>query len=1329
MQKLFRHNGQRLPHGRLWTVIIALCCLGLQAASFTVPRLSPAPDIDGLLGQTEWAEAVTISGAGKPVDPRFASVSLGFDDQNVYLALRSELPSRGPLQISPNPSSHVVMDDSLELWFLPPTEQRTLENGRFGFFQMIVNSAGRTFALHHDPGYGLPATEWKNGARQAHRNADGFWTTELAIPAEAFGLPALSQNGEWRILLVRNFRTEPGYQAPFTDISGFMNTAAYAQFNFRRTTSTVQAGYSEPATRRLPARFTILNRNHVAETFTLKAEITSGDIPKKVKQAQLTLNPGATETIDLQDEIPDARTLLSVQVRDSSGTMLWERSCTWQPPPERIWFNLDSYARLEHAFQTLPETIDFTRDPAVTMLPPAAEAMALVPGRQQKSQALLLKDGALTFKNLKMPVPGAVSIWLKPGEPATKTYRRFFSSTFVSSGYIFCQEQNGMLFIGAHNFPGQPQKNLLLSRSLPRNEWSHLVLNLQPGRFETYINGIKRGELDHGITIDSEKLGDFVLGNSALRDFAVTDLALYERPLTEAEIRTLAQGEAKISGTLAWYQVLNAIVLDVTADLTADPDPERFFLKLSDQKDNLLQTFPLSFKEGFDSSEKNRRLKRIHQKIILDQPLPDGDYLLALYEKKSESPLLEKAFRAKNYPWLGNQLGLSRRLLPPFTPLQRRDQTISCLLRDYNLDNTGLPRQIRAMNEDILAGPIRLIAETSGKIEPWQPSPIQFTQEDDLTIAYRTTLRSNSVDITIKGEFEFDGLLRLDLTFTQHGSTLPERIYLDIPVRQEMAKLFHACGEGLRMNPAGFLPQGEGVIWKSRSIPQTHISNFIPYIWVGADERGIAYGADWDQGWQHCQERDAVELHRHDNSDVSIRLNLINAPKKLSSDIPLTLVLMASPVKPMPEGWRGWSDAFTMQATRITRCLYSNPYWGSYSNWTSRYPAFQDFTYIKKLVEAKETGIIDQAYIKNWVDRIMQADRAEVPIVRPDGRDYVERHTRAAFALSKGLFPKKEIAILYPYTCNITGAEQLPEFPVFKDEWQGNVHVYQSYADYAIYYLNEMLNCGFGGVYDDNVFLSGKFNWATGNGYIDDAGNIHPSLGLWRVRNYHKRQLTLMAERGMDPWITVHHTNTNNLTVLGFATNTMGMEWKYGSHDFQERFTPDYIRAVCHGRQGGFYPTVLEGITGTKTPEEKTWATRTMLAALLPHEVRPTCQRGADAKLIGQTLDHLFAFGTHLPDCRFYPYWEKDNPVRLDEPGLLTASYRRGNTMLIFIGSYANHDVNDHLRLNFTDTPHRITAATNVETGAALPLTDTNTLELQLKKHDFVLLNLELAHN
>ena len=341
--------------------------------------------------------------------------------------------------------------------------------------------------------------------------------------------------------------------------------------------------------------------------------------------------------------------------------------------------------------------------------------------------------------------------------------------------------------------------------------------------------------------------------------------------------------------------------------------------------------------------------------------------------------------------------------------------------------------------------------------------------------------------------------------------------------------------------------------------------------------------------------------------------------------------------------------------------------------------------------------------------------------VRP--KDYpgrVENHARAAFNMARALHPYKDKAVMYPYTCNAELGNKLDEYPVMCGEWKNGVRVsIDSYADYAIYYLKEMLKAGFNGVYDDNTFFTANYNWATGDAYIDDNGVVHPSLGLWKNRRYIRRQAYLMHDLGIEPWITVHHTNANILPVLSMATNTMGMEWKYGLNDFQERFSPDYIRAVCQGLQGGFFPTVLDGIVGKDKARCKE-ATRTMLAALLSHEVRPTWMRNSDSALYAKLSDIFYDFGTYAPDCRHFSYWEGNSPVTPSDKRLLCSTYRRGRKMLVFCGSYIPEEAKVSL---VVDKP--IVTAKNAETGDPIAIQKGNTLSFTMKKHDFAILELE----
>lgn len=1268
-------------------------CFGTSL--FEVPFLAQAPSIDGKISRDEWNKALLISGAGTKIDARKTQVYAAWDKQNFYLAMRSEIPPRSTPVLANNPLGP-VSDDSLEAWFAPPEKERDLEAARFGMFQLISNYRGDCFQWHHNPGYGLPAKTWQADIRTGNSLHDGYWEMEIAIPAAAFGFKELKP-GDWKILFVRNFRTPPGKQAPFTACNGFMNTESFADFKLKEFAGTVQNDYSELLPR-LPSKFTAQGN----DTLLIEAQIDGSGFTEK-------LAPGTS--VDFAARFPAKQATASFEVKNSSGQSVFVRSFQYAPPPERIWFNPESYLVFEQKFSAGLEKAEYP-DTGFKITP--KKNVTLVPGRnpQEKAAYFAGSGDGLAYEGEKLPLPGAVSMWLKIDDTPAKPYRRFISTNYRSSGYLGLQEtQNKFLFF-AHGFKGG-NKNLLTFKPVPKNEWLHVVLNLFPSRTELFLNGTKHGEIDYGFQIDPATLGNLTIGESGCGGFTLDEITVYERPLEPGEIKSFAQSEAKVTGAISWYAVLNALVLD----LTCNPEKlqaSELELKVTDLKNQVKFKTTVDLQKGYTDNQ----LRIIRQKIELGQTLPDGEYFASLHIPGSETALLEKPFQVKHYPWLHNQLGTKEILLPPFTPLKVNDRTVSCILRDYHLGGNGLPNQITAGGENILAGPIRLLVEKNGTGQAQPDGSLRFLRQTDTAVDYAAESAGEYLKMRIAGHMEFDGLLKLDMFLNTIEGKTADRIYLDIPVKKEFAQLFHAAGEHIRANPAGFPPPGKGVIWKSRSIPQINVSNFIPYLWVGDDERGISYAADWDRGWIHCEKRDAVELFRHPDGNISIRLNLINIPADMKKEHQITIALMASPVKPMPEGWRGWSDGFGFKGSRIYKCLMSNPYWGSYTTWTARYPAFEDFEYIRKLTETRNTGVIDQEFVKSWLKRLENASAQEVPWLKRSGQQFAVRHTNAAFNIMKSLYPVRDKATVYFYTCNWTNADELAEFPVFRDEWSPRVHVYKSYADYALYYFDKMLDNGMGGIYNDNAFFAANYNWATGNAYIDDRGNVHPSLGLWRIREYHKRQLTLMVERGIRPWITVHHTNANILPILGFATNTMGMEWKYGEHDFQERFSPDYIRAVNQGRQGGFFPTSLDGII-VKNPEKKNWATRTMLAALLPHEVRPTCPRQSDSGLYRKIHDLMFDFGIAEPDCSYHAYWDKAVPVKSSEPRILVSVYRRGSKMMLVCGSYGG-DTTAEFTANAS-----VQTAKNLETGESLQVSG-NVIRFPIKKHDFALLELEL---
>ena len=1295
-------------------LLLASATLFLAAADFTVPFLNKAPNIDGHLDAGEWGCAMAISGSAKNMDARRTTVWMGYDKSAIYMALQAEMPPRGNLAAASKWMNH---HDSMELWFAPPQALRTVESLKFGAFQIIVNFEEKTMAEHHNPGYGLSSRAWKHNARIKSRTEGRLWTMEMAFPLKEMGVEG-SPEGDWRIMVCRNHGVSPARQVPMTDVSSFSDPNSYSVFHLAKSCLAIQQLYGEGA--RLPLRLRIANTGAVKATADVTLKVSNGVAPSKITE---TIPAGASWENDFTKAYSAEGKKCSVEIA-SSG---WNRNVTWTPPELPLWRNTESYQTLFCSLDAgKGELIDYTtfKDAKAKISKPEEGKPSAVQGPTASRQILDFTGRSVEFPQAKLCSPGAVSFWMRVAAPLPKEkgYRRFFGTIYKNSGYLYFQEQrDGGFLIGCQGFGPENKKgqNTLIGRRPQPGQWMHIAINFEPGAVNVYMNGIRRGSLHHKFNMDLANAGGPLFANAAFADFAV-----YSRTLTTAEITMLSQGEKPVTGNVSWYQSLEMPVADLVLDCKAVPE-RKLQLQIRDSKDKALETMELDFSKGYSKEENGHELAILRQKLPLSKKLADGKYSFFLSKPNSDSPLLERSFEVKNYEWLHNQIGKADRLITGFTPLKRNGNRLSAVLKEMTLGKNGLPETVNANGGPVLARPVELIAEANGRKLPWKCQAPKFTSESETCIFAENTLECEALKIKASIRMEQDGLLRYDWRLTPGSKPLPTRLYVDIPVRREVATMYHAVGEGLRHNPAGFTPKGNGLIFSSKQIPQSHFDSFLPYIWVGNEERGICYAADWDKGWCHGKERDGVELHREKDGTITIRLNLLNNPKKLQKDNVITFALLASPVKPMPEGWRGWRDAFTSKGTQLSRAMYANLYWGCYYSWSARYPAFKDYGYWDKMFEAQRTGKIDQEYVNAWVERVMKAyGSSETAWLngksKDEARSIVSIHTKGAFNTMVGLHAHQDKSIVYCYTCDNESTAKLPEYPVMRDEWGGGLLISESYVDYAIFYLDKMLEHGFKGIYNDNVFLSVSNTWATGGAWIDENGTVHPSLGLWRCREFNRRQAIAMMDRNITPWICAHHTNTNILPTIGLTTNTMGMEWKYGVNDFQERFTSDYIRVVCSGILAGCYPTVLEGITGAKTKEVKDWATRTMLASLLPHEVQPTCPRGSNHTLIKNTLDRLYDFGTWEKDCVTHNFWNQKSPVKCSNDSLKQVTYQRGKEILTFIGSFANEDCKASMEYGAP-----LENAKNAETDESLTVSGSKA-NFTLKKHDFIIIRAKL---
>ena len=166
-----------------------------------VPDLAGPPEIDGSVGDDEWARAAVVTGvSGHPLGTPFllpeaqqVTWYLGFHKDTLYLGMKSPHPE------GTFPSGRVKeMDDGDVLWG-DHVEVQVLTHKRGdagkpgkGFYKMVINAWG---AMHDAHFYnGTPGTEdfWSTGGPVKCTVTDRMWQLEMAIEASRIRLPSLN---------------------------------------------------------------------------------------------------------------------------------------------------------------------------------------------------------------------------------------------------------------------------------------------------------------------------------------------------------------------------------------------------------------------------------------------------------------------------------------------------------------------------------------------------------------------------------------------------------------------------------------------------------------------------------------------------------------------------------------------------------------------------------------------------------------------------------------------------------------------------------------------------------------------------------------------------------------------------------------------------------------------------------------------------------------------------------------------------------------------------------------------------------------------------------
>ena len=679
----------------------------------------------------------------------------------------------------------------------------------------------------------------------------------------------------------------------------------------------------------------------------------------------------------------------------------------------------------------------------------------------------------------------------------------------------------------------------------------------------------------------------------------------------------------------------------VTADIIDYPgDKSKVAIEVSafrdGSKDPLgtvrLDKFPLDFASG----------------ILEAGTITEGTYQVKFraIDRESGKPLGyedEVTLTRKPYEWENNTLGISDKVPEPWTPLRVEDGAVRVWGRDYRFTGLGLPKSILTLQpgaargekiRDVLASPVRLVAEAAGKKLAWQEGKSEIVSAKDTEAVVQGNATTAGLKAEVKGTLDYDGFYKIHLRITPTDAQASyDSIRVEVPLPDEIARLFHSVGESMRTNKtfADFAGLKDGVLWDSKTAARNSLvkGNFLPVAWLGDEDRGIAWMCDNDRTWQITFDKPALDVVRKDGV-TAFRMHLLNKPGTLREPIDVTFSLQATPVRPRPVGgtwktveWYGWGhfdmaliydkcfDAYAQGKLPENGPWYRTPKAKEENHWW-RYGCFAS-------------------------DRINPLD----PIYGQMNKDFGGEW----------------------YSDNVFG------------KYQNRAH-----QDFELWAWKQWHDkASMDGVYFDNTFPAPSLNLLNNTAWVDEEGRLRPGYGVMGARDFMKRFRQMLLEFGPSPVLKSHITDTPIPGYLGFCD--FWMDGENGGYPDNAIKNPDFVDRwynpvgmanlrITLGPQWGPIPQYLYSFGAD--------ATHTVLGMFdLENDYRPmgrtpyhnfgSSEEGKDK----QPPNYPFVFadsGTRDADVEFIPYWAAKPVAKVVEGGpdvLVTAWKRPGQARLL----------------------------------------------------------------
>jgi len=647
--------------------------------------------------------------------------------------------------------------------------------------------------------------------------------------------------------------------------------------------------------------------------------------------------------------------------------------------------------------------------------------------------------------------------------------------------------------------------------------------------------------------------------------------------------------------------------------------------------------------------------------IWLPETMPVGEYVVTTtYLDENEKALDQKEDRftytdlAEQFHWFNNTLGETRRVAAPFKPVTLDSKTFRVWGREYVMDG-ALPTQVVSLDAPMLASPAALVAEIDGRKVIAEPTE-RFTliKSEPHRATFRGAYRLPGLVLRLTGTIEMDGMVLYDLTVEPDAEDADiariERLYFALPVKAEHATSYYSTAGGWS-GAFGLIPQADGPVWSSDST-----ADFVPYVGLTDDHRAIQWFADNDHGWAIGDALPCATIHR-DGDTVELQVNLLRRAE-WDGRLNARFGLIATPIKPLPAGWRNTSLDNVGHFGSKTNLFYGEGHGGNtipiYDSPTLAEALGRE---VKDLSHAEVDALLAAAPPTQWDQAMLDA----LPFDKQKNA-----RTRKLFASDRGEGSRP---------CYFWNAQMLFEGnrseafrTFFPAEWQRNppsgwFHLTptESYRDFFSFYVDLWMKHWFmPGMYFDEVYFAPDYNRFNGNGKLMPDGSVRPSVALLAQREMMWRMWQLFHDNGREPFIWIHSSNFMAPHANGVAQVAMFGEDRAPnrSMDYVDATPAVLMRTIGRAQKFGYIPIWMDqaGRGGFHAGSRQVWGWVWL------HDAVPEYHTSSFTL---PTLGMRVAWGLAEDDVRYQPYWDNPGVTRSDDQFLVSTWTRPGKAMLM----------------------------------------------------------------